>query len=552
MISEKTLGVDELRNILSVVEEVFNYLPDKALRELLGGYENDIENLMRSTMEVSHDIVNCNRNDFQGLNYLDAFSEHFDMSLRRVSYNYFKTTCLPEFNQGWRNIEWGNLMQLYKFLAVIASRTSGKSHEFTFAYPIWKMYRYKSPTWGSPNTRENRLNKEGVIITNEYKLGKKLLEKIVTEINNNDIIAEVLRPKNGAIGKESIKAKNGARVELRSYGSAIRGIHPGWGVVDDFLDVSALYSHEQREKFLEIFKAEIRPAIEPGGDLKVVGTPFTLDDLYSKLKQDPNFLVLEYPAIFPDGRLLAPDRLGFGKLGEEKDSLGTLVFSREYLCQPIADKATIFPYSILNPSKNEHLTYSNDIDSYGVKLDRVVMGCDFAISGNIGADYSVFTVWGVKYGEQSHRYYLIGIWRQQGASHSEQISRIISMNNRFNPNKIRPESNGFQKIMSDMVKERGVKNIEEFTTTSKIKKDLRSGLPSLAALFERGQIVLPYGDEYSREMTDYILSEFNSITFLEDKGKLESSGGHDDTVMSSFFAITDLRENKSEFKVSYI
>jgi len=546
-------SLDQYSNILRIQQQIFEYLPPKALKELLSSYDNDLDLLLDSMTDIIHNIANQDKikvpNNFE---FLPNFNQHLEDSLRMFSYNYFKATCLPEFDQYWRNIEWGNLIQLYNYLCIVASRTSGKTYEFDYAYPMWRMYRYRKQIWGKPNNRENQLNQRGVIITNELSLGKEILEKVVSEIKNNELLASVLNVNNKAdLGKEAIVTSNGAKVSLRSFGSSARGLHPGWINVDDFLDVSAIYSQKQRDKFKEIFYAEISPALEPGGKLLVVGTPFSVTDLYNDLKNDKKFLVLEYPAIFPDGRMLAPDRLTINKLIDERESSGSIVFAREYLCKPISDSSTIFPWEHLNRAKDTSLTLVQNIESFGVKLDRVVIGCDFAISANIGADSSVFSVWGVKYGEVD-RYYLIGLWKMTGATHNVQVSNIVAMNNRFKPNAVRAEDNGFQTVLISLAKERGVKNIEPFTTTSGNKKDLKTGLPSLAALFERGVMIIPYGDEQSRATADWLLGEFNSITFIEDTGKLESSGAHDDGVMSSFIAVTDLRENKSNFKYSTI
>jgi hypothetical protein len=69
-------------------------------------------------------------------------------------------------------------------------------------------------------------------------------------------------------------------------------------------------------------------------------------------------------------------------------------------------------------------------------------------------------------------------------------------------------------------------------------------------MFERGEIKIPYS-ETSRDMANLVCGEFNSITFRDANGKLESSSGHDDVVMSSFFAITQLREKKGAVRISY-
>ena len=294
----------------------------------------------------------------------------------------------------------------------------------------------------------------------------------------------------------------------------------------------------------ETFRGTITPIVEPYGYLIVSGTPYSTapNELYNIIKADKRFAVFEYPIIFPDGRPLAPDRYTFDDIIQKKDELGTMVFSREYLVVPIADSSTIFPYEFLMRSTvgMENISFADTIDYFPFKLQRVVVGCDFAVSGNIGADYTVYTVWGIDFMDN---YYLIAIHRQKGMSHNEQVDKIVLFNTLFKPNKIVCEANGFQSILSGLARERGLKNIETFTTTEGNKKDLHTGLPSLSAMFERGQIKIPYAVGPTREMVKIIFGEFSSITFRSDRGKLEAVGSHDDICMSSFIAINSLRED---------
>lgn len=422
------------------------------------------------------------------------------------------------------------------------------------AYPLWRMYRYDNPSKLAPGVSksENLLNKWGVLMSNTQTLTKKLLEELVEEIRMNDLVGWKLRPEHlSDLGREGMRAKNGCRIDLRTKDAGPRGLHPGWIVMDDILDKSVIYSKEQRDKVKnELFYAETMPALEPGGQIIISGTPFSSDDLYYWLKQDKRFRVFEYPAIFPEtGKLLAPERLSYEKLMEEKESLGSLIFSREYLVKPISDAASIFPWEFLRNCYNLDLNLVENIESFPIKLKRVVVGCDFAISANIGADFVVFTVWGLG---EDNKFYLLYMFRDKGLSAEKQVAQIVNINSRFKPNIIVAEDNGFQRTIIEMVRSRGVKNIQGFTTTSNIKKDLYSGLPSLAALFERRDIVLPVGDEKSKRAIETMCGEFNSITFLEDSGRLESVSGKDDTVMSSFFALNNLREKSNSLKIHYI
>lgn len=535
------------------VREIISSLPPKAIQELLSGYENDLDRLLSVMREQTCIVTHMDRTlDMEKLEYLANVEKSMDLSLRKQSYNYFKTVCLPTFRQGWRNLEWGNLFQLYLYNCILASRSSGKSFEGCFAFILWRLYSYDRPTTFLRDSIDNKNRKETCMITNNETLGKKHIAMIISEIEQNDILREKLNRNGKAkLAATSITTETDSILHLRSKDSMIRGLHVGAVVCDDLPDESSLYSQEQREKLHEVFYGSITPIVEPFGYLCVLGTPYSATDIYGDLKKDARFRVFEYPAVFPNGQLLAPDRLTFKRLTEERKSLGTLVFNREYLVVPIADTSTIFPYEFLKRSIRgmEHISFANDIESYPIKLVRVVVGCDFAISGNVGADYTVYTVWGM---DAHGLIYLINIFREQGASHDLQVNKLIEFNARYKPNKSVCESNGFQRILAGMAKERGLVNVEEFITTEGNKKDLKSGLPSLSAFFESARLRVPYGDENTRKLVDTMFGEFNSIAFNSKKGTLESVCGHDDICMSSFMAIQDLRENNVQAMIDFV
>lgn len=548
------LTKNEIKSAFGYVEEMISNLPDKALRELMSGYSNDFNLLLNNLIKQTYEIISQNREsiDSSQIGYLHNLEKAFDLQMKKSSYNYFKTTTLSNFNQNWRNLEWGNLVQLYPYSAYLCQRGSGKSYEFCYAFPLWRLFSYDRPSNFFSDTIDNKNRKETIIITNESTLGKNHISKIVEEIKYNGLFEERLNPLNNAeLGKEGVLTETGSLLKLRTYGSSgIRGNHVGSCVVDDFLDKSALYSKDQRDKFKEVFYAEITNIVEPGGFLLVSGTPFHEKDLYGDLKNDPKFAVFEYPGIFHDGRILAKDRFSFKYLMELRESLGSLVFSREILVSPISDKSSLFPYEFLNKALvgMENIDFVSNIESYPTKMKKVVIGADFSISGGIGADFVVYTVWGI---DTMDNYHLIHIWRDKGVSHNEMISQLVSLDQRFKPNVIIPESNNFQRILAELAKERGLKNIKPFVTGNN-KKDLYSGLPSLSAMFERGQIKIPAKYGQTLNMTNIILSEFNSVTFNEDSGKLESVSEHDDIPMSSWLAINELRENKNVFKGYFV
>lgn len=418
------------------------------------------------------------------------------------------------------------------------------SYMWCYSFPLWRLYSYTRPMLYGGDTVDNKNRKETAMITNTMTLAKVHVNKIIEEITTNDILKEKLDPNGKAkLGETAIEGENGAILHVRGKDGFIRGLHVGAAIIDDMPDESSLYSDEQREKLKEVFRGTITPIVEPYGYLIISGTPYSTapNELYNVIKGDKRFYSFEYPIVFPDGRPLAPDRYTFEDIKAKRTELGSIVFAREYLVIPISDNSTIFPYEYLRRSTTgmDKVSFADSIEFFPFELQRVVVGCDFAVSGNIGADYTVYSVWGIDY---SNNFYLINYFRAKGMSHNEQVDKIVLFNRLYKPDKIVCEANGFQGILSALARERGLSNIEQFTTTEGNKKDLYSGLPSLSAMFERGQIKVPYKEGDTRQKVELMFSEFASVTFRSDKGKLEASSGHDDIVMSSWLSINTLRE----------
>ena len=544
---------NQLTYLYNAVDNIIERLPEKALNQLLEGYGNDVDTMLREMVYQSEKALYLGRTmDSESLSYVDNVKASMDNTLKILSLNYFIATMLPKFRLGWRNIEWSNLTQLYPWSCYLCARASGKSYQWSYAFILWRLWSYTRPTAYRQDTVDNANRKETCYITNTFTLAKVQIAKVTEEIEANDLIKEKLNPYNKAsIGETAIKTETGSTLHVRGKDSMIRGLHVGACLCDDMPDESSLYSDEQREKLKELLKGTIEPIVEPYGYFLVTGTPYSSapNELYQILKADKRFYCFEYPILFPDGRPLAPDRYTFEQILAKKEELGTIVFNREYLVVPISDTSTIFPYEYLMRSiiGMETIRFASSIDDFPFKLTRVHIGVDFAVSGNIGADYTVYSVWGK---DAMDNYYLLYYYRKRGMSHNEQVDKIVQLDRLFHPNKIRCEANGFQSILSGLAKERGLKNIEPFTTTEGNKKDLYTGLPSLSAMFERGQIKCPYAMGETRQAVDLMFGEFSSITFRSDNGKLEAASGHDDVVMANFLAINSLREDDKEVQVS--
>ena len=308
------------RQITKTLNDVIETANPKLLSELMGGYERDYNNLITDLRTgIADGIFLGQRMEAADLQSMQSIAEATHDSLCTNSYNYFKTTMIPDFQVGWRNIEWGNLIQMHPNVAFLCSRGSGKSFEFCYAFLLWRLYTYNRPLVRTMDTIDNKNRRESIMITNERKLGRSHNEKIIDAIQNFDELKEKMNPNGKAtLGVDRIVTENGAKLDVKSAFSFIRGRHVGAVAVDDFPDESSMYSKEMREKYKQVFYGAIKYIVEPYGHLIVSGTPFHSEDIYGTLKKDDAFLVFEYPAIFPDGTLLAPDRYGFQYLMDKK------------------------------------------------------------------------------------------------------------------------------------------------------------------------------------------------------------------------------------------
>ncbi len=548
---KNTYNIRQIATIYNQVKEIIQEFDEYALEELFSGNQEDLDKLLEYLLietgqayygTLAHQAPI--KVDIH--NYGERVAIQFEEQLRIRSFTYFCLSVIPQFDIEIHHIEWGQLTMMYKRLCIQAARDHGKSYAFSFAYPLWKMYRYRK---NNPylSVLENKLNKEGMIITDEHSLATDFLKKIKEEVEDNPILAEKLLPeKSEGWGKIEIVCKNGASLQVKGSSSALRGRHPGWMVIDDLLNESQLYSKEQREKSIDMFNSVILNMIENEGQLIVIGTPFHESDIYHYLKNAKGWRVFEYPAINPDGSILYPARHNFQSLLDKRETIGSIRFSREILVRPISSESSLFPYSIISGCFDNSFVLVDNMMNCPKSFVKIAIGCDFAISANIGADYTVYTVLGI---DEGGIYYYLNRWREKGATYNQQLAKLQQLERIFSPDVILAENNGFQQVILDLAKDMGIHIIGHHTNVNKY--DLRTGLPALAVVFEQKRLKLPRGDQRSRDITDSLVQECTGVTW-SDEGKLENAKDHDDQVMSIWLAIKAMNYIHKRQKVHQI
>ena len=545
---------------LNVVDEIIDSMDDRGIMELMSGSGGDIDKVFDNLMSDTYKVMfTGNPNIDFAPKYTQRLSESIEETLRCKNITYFITSVLPDFQLSWHHLEWGDLVHRHNKLGIEAARDHGKSYYFSNAYPAWQLYKYSKPKSMRYSKRPSKSNSNrGYLFSFSLQQSVDLMEILKGTIEGNDILRERLYPdsrNSGAWASTNIVCKNGARLTCKGFGSSVRGAHPYWIVVDDGLKDNVIYSQLQRQKSIDYFHSVIMNMLVPGGQIIVVGTPFHASDLYGDLKSksktatgsDKGWFMIEYPAIFPDGRILWPQRWSFADLMEKRTTQGNIIFSRENLCRPITNESSIFPLKILERSllRMENYILVRNRDDFPIKFNKVVVGCDFAISSNVGADYTVFTVWGVT---DDRDMYLLHMYRESGKTFHEQMQVLRGINVRFRPECMVLEQNTFQQIFVQESDKQGMPVIGH--TTGIDKYDLKTGWPGIAILFERGKIHIPIGDKYSQDIKDLIFTDLGSVAFT-DHG-LESVGEHDDISSSIWLATLGANKLMTGFKYAFI
>ncbi len=414
------------------------------------------------------------------------------------------------------------------------------SYFWSNAYIVWKMYRYRKSM--------KEAMRKGYLFSFSQEQASDLLGIVKETIEESDELRDKLYPgKSDGWARQEITAKNGVRVKTKGFGSSVRGAHPGWIIVDDGLKDNVIYSSDQRKKSIDYFHAVIMNMIVPKGQVGVVGTPFHSSDLYGDLKSKKGWHVREYPAIFPDGKILWSNRWNFQDLLDKRETQGNLIFSRENLVKPVTNESTIFPMHIIKRAYvgMDDYKFVESRQAFKKKFDRVVTSVDFSISSSVGADYTVIITTGI---DDDDNMWMMNITRFKGKTFAEQMAIMKQVNHAFRPDIMILENNVFQQIF---VQESERLNMPvEGHTTGTNKYDLKAGLPGLAILFERDKIKIPRGDQRSIDLSDSLAVELASVTWTE-KG-LEGVGEHDDQAMSLWLNSIGVKKLTSGFSFKFL
>jgi len=426
------------------------------------------------------------------------FEHEMDMKLSKNSFPYFFQNVLgfdfPSYIQ-----EWHELMNTTQRTVIICSRDHGKS-VFMHSWVVWKLIFEEPPyqmLYISSNQKQTLVHMRDIDKMFTHPMLKKF------------------KPARGwAIG--NITLTNGNQILERSVGSQIRGLHPQEIIIDDPLKE---FSMTGIQKVTDWFYGDMIPTLHHTASLRVIGTPFSYTDIYQQLAENPAYTVHTYPCLNALNEPLWPERWNYDALMARKAEVGSLMFTREYMCVPISTGTSLFNPEYLDAAKNKDLVLK-PLKREGYKY---FVGVDPAISTD--GDYNVITV--IEMDEDENKS-IVYVDRAKNVQFRENIQKVKLIGQLFRPEVILFETNTFAKSFTQELRQVADLNVHDFNTTRRKKQEI---ILNLQMTLENKKMNFPYGNEESRRVTSTLVEEL-SMFAITDKGKFEGIGAHDDMVMS--------------------
>ena len=428
------------------------------------------------------------------------FVSAMDMELSKTSFPYFFQNVLGMMFPPYME-EWLESMQNTDRTVIICSRDHGKS-VFMHCWVVWNLV-FQEPPYQMLYISSNQ--KQTLVHMRE-----------IDRYFNHPALKKFRPSRNWGIG--NIQLTNGNAILERSVGSQIRGLHPQEIIIDDPLKE---FSLSAIQRVTDWFFGDMIPTLHHTSNLRMIGTPFTYTDIFAQLEDNQAYTVTKYPCFNSLNEPLWPERWDHDALLQRKAEIGSLKFTREYLCVPISTGTSLFNPEFIENCKNKE--YVLKLGNRKDKGFKYYVGVDPAISTD--GDYNVITV--LEVDDEANKT-IVHVDRAKNVEFRENIEKIRLIGKIFQPEVVLYETNTFAKAFTQELRSISDLNIRDFDTTRKKKQEI---ILNLQMNIENGKFNFPYGDNSSRRLTNLLIEELSMFS-ITDSGRFEGVGAHDDLVMS--------------------
>jgi len=337
-------------------------------------------------------------------------------------------------------------------------------------------------------------------------------------------------------------------LETRGSTAAIAGTRTDLMIIDD---IQSLRNYSQTALLVGKFRQDFLTRPGRDGIVVIVGTRVENDDFYETLLDaevidtlvclpavSDEAEVVECPkgpacdvADVPHHATLCPELWPPHELAKRRKQVGEAVWWRNYQQKPrLAGDAT-FAEEWLERSKSKLHRVGRAQPGH-----HVVIGVDPALSGG-----NALWAWGY----DAETMQILDVVRDFNLTHTEQIlNRLEEFALRYKPNDVIIEINAFQRALArdarlvEMSRKYGFRVREH--TTGHNKADPILGVGSMAGSFERGEVIIPWADDFSRRRMEPVLAELRSW-----RPDLTAAKLRQDMVMAGWFGWRFIMERRA-------
>jgi hypothetical protein len=188
--------------------------------------------------------------------------------------------------------------------------------------------------------RSRATGREGTYYSFKEDMASYHLKKVKEMIRLNPYFADFVDMKPKAESVLSYRYKGtGPLIEYTPRGlfSFGRGVHADDIFIDDPLkDPTDKLDPGIIRRVNHTLKADVFPMVNRGGELRIVGTPQTWEDIFFDKELEDEFVTTNRPAIVDEKNQIAlwPEWFSFKRLLTKRRQLGVKLFNQEYMCRP--------------------------------------------------------------------------------------------------------------------------------------------------------------------------------------------------------------------------
>ena len=342
--------------------------------------------------------------------------------------------------------------------------------------------------------------------------------------------------------REDLIDVGGVKVQAVSFNKNIRGFktkkneRPDLIIGDDIDDDERVLNPDSRYKDNAKLTKQVIPSLsnEAGAAFKMIGTIIHYDSLLMKTINKCKGKIYRACKVV-DGEiqsdgLLWSEYWSKQRLIEEKQKIGSVAFSSEYLNNPIENEASLIKHEWLKACFDENISYGDE------HKGTQYLGVDFAFGDRVTNDESAFLALTITDDYKVLNY----LEYRRGMSITEQFVHINKQNAMHHYDCCVMEENSIRSMSKELYNYdfpyyliwTGSSDTAAKMTPDKEFQDKRhtvsktNMIKRLAVEFENTNIKLPYKTQEDKELTNKLCDEL--LTFALQDGKLVEVGIHAD------------------------